>query len=152
MEKDRAAAGNAAAIDDSAQDKASSYDAPPSKRESRTDATAITGSTAGRLSAHMSDARNQASTVALRQAAEIGDVPGLKALLERHADIEARDAGGRTPLMLATLRGQLPAVEALLSAGADANAADAGGITPLQAALNVNQPAIATALRAAGAR
>jgi hypothetical protein len=151
MEKDRAAAGNAAAIAESAQDKASSYDAAP-KRESRADATSITGSITGRLTAHITDARNQDSSAALWRAAETGDVQGLKALLERHADIEARDAGGRTPLMLATLRGQLPAVEALLSAGADANAADAGGVTPLQAAMNANQPAIATALRGAGAR
>jgi hypothetical protein len=88
----------------------------------------------------------------LRRAAEMGDVPVLQALLNKQPAIDARDAGGRTALMLATLRGRIQAVEALLSAGADPNAADAHGTTPLQAALAGDQPAIAAALRRAGAR
>ena len=88
----------------------------------------------------------------LRRAAEIGDVGALRALLGQRAAVDARDAGGRTALMLATLRGRTEAVEALLSAGADPNAADAGGTTPLQAALAADQTDIAAALRRAGAR
>jgi hypothetical protein len=88
----------------------------------------------------------------LRQAAELGNVPALQALLGKRPAIDARDAGGRTALMLATLHGRTEAVEALLTAGADPNAADAHGTTPLQAALAGDQPAIADALRRAGAR
>ncbi len=173
MEKDRAAAGNAAVNADSAQDKASSYAAPP-QQESVADArnapaqatgaaaattasdgagaTGISESITGRLAGHMTNARNQDSASALRRAAEIGDVQGLKVQLGKSSDIDARDADGRTALMLATLHGQVAAVDALLSVGADANAADAGGVTPLQAAMNANQPAIAAALRRAGAQ
>jgi hypothetical protein len=88
----------------------------------------------------------------LRQAAELGDVPALQALLGKQPVIDARDAGGRTALMLATLHGRTQAVEVLLAAGADPNAADARGTTPLQAALAAGQTDIAAALRRAGAR
>ena len=88
----------------------------------------------------------------LRQAAELGDVPALQALLGKQPVIDARDAGGRTALMLATLHGRTDAVEALLSAGADPNAADARGTTPLQAAMAADQTDIVAALRRAGAR
>ena len=87
----------------------------------------------------------------LRQAAELGDVPALQALLGKQPVIDARDAGGRTALMLATLHGRTEVVEALLSAGADPNAADARGTTPLQAALAADRTDIAAALRRAGA-
>jgi ankyrin repeat protein len=65
---------------------------------------------------------------------------------------DARDAEGRTALMLAVLRGQSHAVEVLLANGADPNAADARGTTPLQAALAGHQQAIAATLQRAGAR
>ncbi len=136
MAKDRAAAGNVAANAESAQDKASGI------------TEALTARQAGRVT----DARRQDSAAELRQAAESGDIRALKIQLEKTSDIDGRDGGGRTALMLATLHGQRSAVEELLSAGADANAADAGGVTPLQAAMNSNQPAIAAALRHAGAR
>jgi uncharacterized protein len=89
---------------------------------------------------------------ALRRAAEIGDLSGLKALLEKQADTDSRDAAGRTALMLATLHGQTNAVAALLAYGADPNAADADGATPLQAAKAGDHPAIVAALQRYGAR
>jgi hypothetical protein len=89
---------------------------------------------------------------AFRRAAEMGDLPGLKALLEKHADIDSRDAVGRTALMLATLHGQTNAVGVLLAYGADPNAADADGTTPLQAAKAGDHPAIVAALQRYGAR
>ena len=89
---------------------------------------------------------------ALRRAAEMGDLPGLKALLEKQADIDSRDAVGRTALMLATLHGQTNAVAVLLAYGADPNAADADGATPLQAAKAGDHPAIVAALQRYGAR
>jgi ankyrin repeat protein len=88
----------------------------------------------------------------LRRAAEIGAVPQLQTLLGHQRDIDARDEGGRTALMLATLHGQADAVDVLLAHGADPNAADAQGLTPLQAAIAGDRPAIAAALRRAGAR
>jgi ankyrin repeat protein len=88
----------------------------------------------------------------LRQAAEFGDIHGLQTLLEQRVSIDARDAGGRTALMLAVLHCHTDAVDALLAHGADPNAADAHGTTPLEAAVAGNQPAVAAALRRAGAR
>jgi hypothetical protein len=89
---------------------------------------------------------------AFRRAAEMGDLSGLKALLEKQADIDSRDAVGRTALMLATLHGQSNAVAVLLAYGADPNAADADGTTPLQAAKAGDHPAIVAALQRYGAR
>jgi hypothetical protein len=88
----------------------------------------------------------------LRHAAGNGDMPALRAALERRPLIDARDADGRSALMLAVLRGRGEAVDALLAAGADPNAADVHGLTPLLAALNGEQADIAAALRRAGAR
>jgi hypothetical protein len=89
---------------------------------------------------------------AFRHAAEVGDLATLAALAEKQADIDARDAAGRTALMLATLHGQTDAVAALLAYGADPSAADADGTTPLQAATAGDHPAIVAALRRYGAR
>jgi len=89
---------------------------------------------------------------AFRRAAEIGDLSGLKALLEKQVDIDSRDAMGRTALMLATLHGQTNEVAVLLAHGADPNAADADGTTPLQAAKAGDHPVIVTALQRYGAR
>jgi len=70
----------------------------------------------------------------LRQAAEAGDLSQLEALSQEHPDLDARDALGRTALMLATLNGHASAVAALLAYGADPRLADAQGVTPLAAA------------------
>jgi ankyrin repeat protein len=88
----------------------------------------------------------------LREAAQRGDVPTLQRLVAAHVDINARDANGRTALMLAVLQGQKEAVDTLLAAGADPNAADSSGTTPLRAALAGAHSAIATALEQSGAR
>ena len=110
--------------------------APPSR-------TAAAMASAARLSGPARD---------LRQAAENGDLTELQGLLDKQPDIDARDASGRTALMLATLHGQTHAVDVLLAHGADPNAADARGITPLQAAVAGNFPAIVAALQRGGAR
>ncbi len=106
---------------------------------------------APRLGAAPTDAPADPAT-AFRRAAEIGDLSGLKALLEKQADIDSRDAVGRTALMLATRHGQTDAVAVLLAYGADPNAADADGTTPLQAAKAGDHPAIVAALQRYGAR
>jgi Ankyrin repeats (3 copies) len=87
----------------------------------------------------------------LRRAAQTGDIAQLQMLVAKQPP-DARDADGRTALMLAVLRGQSHAVDVLLANGADPNAADAHGTTPLQAAVAGHQPNIAAALERAGAR
>jgi Ankyrin repeats (3 copies) len=89
---------------------------------------------------------------ALHEAARRGDVSTLRRLLAEKLNIDARDASGRTALMLAVLQGQKEVVNTLLAAGADPNAADASGTTPLQAALAGAHSAIAVALEQSGAR
>jgi hypothetical protein len=89
---------------------------------------------------------------ALRRAAEIGDIPALQDLATKQFDVDARDPGGRTALILAASHGQAKSVDVLLAHGADPNAVDANGTTPLRAALAADQPAIVAALRRAGAR
>jgi ankyrin repeat protein len=70
----------------------------------------------------------------LRHAAELGDLAQLEAFARGQPDLNARDARGRTALMLATVNGHADAVAALLAYGADPHLADAQGVTPLAAA------------------
>ncbi|HEX4618612.1 MAG TPA: ankyrin repeat domain-containing protein [Steroidobacteraceae bacterium] len=88
----------------------------------------------------------------LRHAAGAGDLTALRAQLAAGGDIDARDAQGRTALLLATLHGQPRAVALLLADGADPNAADAQGTTPLQAAVAADEREIIALLRRYGAR
>ena len=65
-------------------------------------------------------------------------VPSLTALLDAGADIEARDAAGRTPLHLAAAWNGGPArIEALLAVGADIGARSQDGWTPLHLAASM---------------
>jgi hypothetical protein len=89
---------------------------------------------------------------AFREAAERGDLTALEALRDKQTNIDARDAEGRSALMLAIEHGQSNAVSALLADGADPNAADSHGTTPLQAAMAGGQSAIIASLRSYGAR
>jgi hypothetical protein len=93
-----------------------------------------------------------ASPETLRRAAAAGDLGALKAGLAGAGDIDARDAQGRTALMLATLDGQADAVAVLLAHGADPSAADTHGTTPLQAAVAADEREIIAMLRRYGAR
>jgi hypothetical protein len=93
-----------------------------------------------------------ASPEALRHAASAGDLTALQDALTGASDIDARDAQGRTALMLATLNGQADAVAVLLAHGADPSGADAHGTTPLQAAVAADEREIIAMLRRYGAR
>lgn len=57
-------------------------------------------------------------------AALAGDQDGIAAALAGGADVDARDAAGRTPLMVATEARQTEAFRALLAAGADVDLQD----------------------------
>lgn len=60
----------------------------------------------------------------LLAAAAHGDADAVRAALAAGADVEARDAHRRTPLLLASLNDHVAAAEALVAAGADPNAQD----------------------------
>ena len=55
----------------------------------------------------------------------------MKALLDKGADVNAKDDKERTPLMSAAYRGYLEVVKLLLEKGADVKAKDKGGLTAL---------------------
>jgi hypothetical protein len=126
------------------------------RRRSSTLQTPPVASSAGAASARalsLPRAQDTADrTAALREAARRGDETELRRLLGEKVNIDARDARGRTALMLAVRSGQKEAVTTLLAAGADPNAADTSGATPLQVALADAHSAIAAALEQWGAR
>jgi uncharacterized protein len=60
----------------------------------------------------------------LIQAAQQGNTERVLELLQQGADMNAQDAGGRTPIMAATYGNHIETVAALLNAGADVNIPD----------------------------
>jgi ankyrin repeat protein len=75
----------------------------------------------------------------LLDAVKKDDVAAVRALLARHADLEAAEPDGSTPLHWAARRNNLQIVDLLLAAHANAKAATRYQITPLYfAALNGN--------------
>ena len=70
----------------------------------------------------------------LMRAALIGDAAAVRALLDRGARADERDAMARTPLMEAAFAGHSDTVAVLLEHGADPNATDNAGWTALMEA------------------
>lgn len=83
----------------------------------------------------------------LFEAAQQGDVATLKRLLAKSSvQVDARNADGNTPLLLAVAARQTAAVELLLNAGASLKAQDAAGLTPLHVAVRAGDTALAALL------
>lgn len=87
----------------------------------------------------------------LWSAARADDVAEIERLLAAGAELEARDARGYSPLMLAAYLGQTAAVDRLLAAGADPNSRDGAGNTVLMGAAFKGYGQLVRKLVAAGA-
>jgi ankyrin repeat protein len=80
-----------------------------------------------------------------------GDLAGARKLVEQHADVNAAQADGATPLHWAIFRSDKDLVDLLLRAGANPKAANREGSTPLWLASVNGDAAVLTALLKAGA-
>lgn len=84
-------------------------------------------------------------------AAANGDVQGCKILVQRGANVDARDAEGLTPLAWAAQYGRVEAARYLISQRANLNPADKWGFTPLMWASQEGQRAMVELLLSKGA-
>ncbi|XP_021246170.1 kinase D-interacting substrate of 220 kDa isoform X2 [Numida meleagris] len=82
--------------------------------------------------------------------AEEGNVPALKALLEKCRDVDERNENGQTPLMLAAEQGNLEIVQELLKKGANCNLEDADNWTALISAAKEGHEAVVAELLSYG--
>jgi ankyrin repeat protein len=100
----------------------------------------------------IASAQNPSPDAALRQAAQEGQMTAVKELLEKGANVNARDDKGRTALLwVAPARDNPEMVKFLIAKGAEVNAADNAGETALMIAASQSNPGIVTALLEAGA-
>jgi|GEM_PF-6799524 len=65
--------------------------------------------------------------IKLFDASEKGDLQGIDDVLEKGADVNARNATGHTPLMMAVMRKKDDAIELLIGKGANVNAKNDNG-------------------------
>jgi ankyrin repeat protein len=120
------------------------------------------GGTAGVTAlAPLSNRRNMSYAVggytALGLAASTGSVEVVQALLDANAQraatpslaVNAKQPGGKTPLMIASAKGRADIVRLLLAAKADLNAVDDNAKTALMLALENDHPDLAELLRSA---
>jgi ankyrin repeat protein len=124
-------------------------DAGPERRAEIIDALLAGG-------AHLNPA--DASRTPLMRAVEKRDLPLMKLLLGRGADVNRKNLQGLTPLMAAAVEGSPDAVTFLIGAGADVNAQNNNGKTALSLAEEIynefrrpGQTEVVRILKAAGA-
>lgn len=86
------------------------------------------------------------------EVAKSGDLSGIKEILEKGEDVDVRDNGGNTPLLIAVCFGHMEAVKLLISHGADVNAVCEGGYTPHKMAERTGEGQIEVLLLKHGAR
>jgi len=86
---------------------------------------------------------------ALQNAARAGDLPQVERLLQQGAALNAADAAGRTPLVLAAMQGHTAVVQRLLAAGANKALIDNDGLNALQHARRLGYDGIAHLIEAA---
>ena len=79
-----------------------------------------------------------------------GDVQGVRDLLDRGTDVDARDRHGQTALMLAAHAGHREVVEALIAHRANLNTTAKHGLSPLMLALVAGHAEVARLLALAG--
>jgi ankyrin repeat protein len=97
--------------------------------------------------------RNAAGSTALHDAALAGSRPVVELLLNKGADVNARETEtGSTPLHHAASWGRIEVVEVLVKLGADLNIKNRAGETALQAAIKNEQKETADLLRKRGAK
>ncbi|WP_165069290.1 ankyrin repeat domain-containing protein [Paludisphaera rhizosphaerae] len=88
----------------------------------------------------------------LRRAVEAGDANAIREALASGADVNARLAGRKTPLIASAEKGNVAVVETLLAAGADPNVRDADDVTALVMAIEeAKSPEVVRLLLRAGA-
>jgi Ca-activated chloride channel family protein len=87
----------------------------------------------------------------LHKAADEGRADAVKSELGAGADLNSKDAEGRTPLMLAAMHGHTEAVKALLDNGAKVDVRDGKGYTALMYAVQAGQADIVKLLLENGA-
>lgn len=76
------------------------------------------------------------SDAGLSAAIANGDFESARKMIERGADLEAKDSGaGASPLHFAVMKGNRPIVELLVTRGADVNSRTKNGTTPLHTAV-----------------
>jgi ankyrin repeat protein len=84
-------------------------------------------------------------------AAKAGNTTVVRALVQKKADVNAREADGTTALHWAVRAGSQPTVDVLIGAGANVNAVNRYGVTPLSVAAKSGHAALLETLLKAGA-
>jgi tetratricopeptide (TPR) repeat protein len=97
------------------------------------------------------DAMDQYGCTALIYAADEGNLPVVRALVEKGANVNGPDHFGFFPLRMAALSGNKAVLEFLIERGADVNHGSPLGTTPLMAAAGAANPDICVSLLNHGA-
>lgn len=94
---------------------------------------------------------NEAPSVAIHEAAFMGNLKVIEGHIAAKTDLNARDEFGSSPLSIAATFGKTEVAKALIKGGADLNVRSADGSTPLHTAAFFCRTEIVEALLAAGA-